>query len=200
MTESDLRDLLALGHEVPGVEFKGPGPRAASSLFAKVARAALAMANRRGGGAIVIGVEDERGKIRPVGLNHKDLATWAYDVVGGALATYADPFVEFHLEAIICDGRNLVVITVEEFANIPVLCKKDYPGVLRAGACYVRRRGRIESSEIPTQAEMRELLDLAIEKGVRRFIQQAHRGGLSIDRAAAISDQERFDRERDDFE
>lgn len=200
MTENDLKDLIALGHEAAGVEFKGPGPRTAKNLFVKVVRAALAMANRRSGGTIVAGVEDSDGRIRPVGLDESDLATWTYDAVGGALSAYADPFIEFHLETVSCDGKTLVVLTVEEFESVPVLCKKDYPDILRAGGCYVRRRGRIESSEIPTQAEMRELLDLAIEKGVRRFIQQAHRGGLSVESAATKSDQERFDRERDDFE
>ena len=200
MTESDLRDLLALGHEAPGIEFKGPAPRTAKDVFAKVARAALAMANRRNGGVIIIGVEDKSGKIRSIGLNHKDLKSWTYEDVTGTLSSYANPFVDIHLEKVICDGKSLLVITVKEFEDIPVLCKKDYEDILRAGACYVRRRGKIESSEIPNQAEMRELLDLAIEKGVRKFVQQAHRAGLSLEGAAALSDKERFEQERDDFE
>ncbi len=50
-------------------------------------------------------------------------------------------------------------IVVEEFEEVPVLCKKSYPGILRDGACYVRRRGRIESTEVPNSAEMRGLAD-----------------------------------------
>lgn len=50
-------ELLALGHEQQGVEFKGPGPRTDKYLQGKVLRAILGMANRRDGGHIIIGVE-----------------------------------------------------------------------------------------------------------------------------------------------
>ena len=65
-----------------------------------------------------------------------------------------------------------------EFDDIPVLCKRAYGNVLRDGACYVRPRRKPETSEIPTQADMRDLLDLATEKEVRKYLERAQRLGL----------------------
>lgn len=48
---------------------------------------------------------------------------------------------------------------------------------------------------MPTQTEMRELLDLAIEKGVKQFLERAERVGLYISQTpdSVATDQERFD-------
>src|SRR5262249_46564787 len=61
---------------------------------------------------------------------------------------------------------------------LPVICKKDGLEKLRRGAIYTRSRRLPETVEVPSQAEMRELLDLAIEKGSRTFTRQAERMGF----------------------
>jgi hypothetical protein len=50
--------------------------------------------------------------------------------------------------------------------------------ILRQGACYVRSRHKLGTSEIPSEEEMRELLELAIDKGVMRFLARAEKAGL----------------------
>jgi predicted HTH transcriptional regulator len=193
MKPEQLAELIAFGHETRGVEFKRPGPRSDKQLFAKVARAVLGMANLRDGGLVVVGVEDKGDSLDPVGISAQDLPTWTHDDVCGALAPYADPCVVLHVAPVCLDNRHFVVIRVDEFQDLPVLCGKEYQGVLREGACYVRRRGKIETSEIPTQTEMRELLDLAVEKGVRRFVQQAHRAGVPVSGATQETDAQKFE-------
>jgi len=72
--------------------------------------------------------------------------------------------------------------------------------VLREGACYVRRRGRIETSELPTHVEMRDLLELATEKGIRRFLKQVHKAGLDIAGMRQVPDDAAlFDKQRGEF-
>lgn len=61
ISEQTLAEWIALGREQRGVEFKGPGPRSSKHLCGKVLRAMMAMANRRDGGFVVIGV-DENGQ------------------------------------------------------------------------------------------------------------------------------------------
>jgi len=197
MTEEQFTQILALGHETPGVEFKGPGSRESKELLAKVVRAVLGMANRRDGGRVILGVEESGSTLIPRGLTSDDLETWEQEAVAGALAAYADPYVEVHTEFFDYIGKKLVIITVEEFREIPVLCKRDFPSTLRTGACYVRRRGRIETSEIPTQAEMRELLELATEKRLRSFLRQAQGAGLAV--RTEPSDADLFDAELGGF-
>lgn len=200
VTERELAEIIQQGHETPSVEFKGPGPRTDRQLFARIARAALAMANRRGGGLIIIGVRDERQQVSPDGLSAGDLATWSYDDVAGMLSAYADPYVGIAIESVSYQGKDFVVISVEEFEETPVLCKKDYQGVLRGGACYVRRKGRTESSEIPNHGEMRDLLELATEKGVRRFLRTANRAGLPLGNLSSHSDTSHYETELESFE
>lgn len=178
MTDQEFAEVLALGYERRGTEFKGPGPRSAPLFFAKVVRAVLGMANQQDGGWVVIGVEDMAGVLKPVGLTESDVATWRYDDVAAGIAAYADPFVTIDLEIREHESKRFVLLKVREFEEIPVLCRKEYPDVLRPGGCYVRTRRKPETSEIPSQTEMRELLDLAVRKGLRKFMGQALATGL----------------------
>jgi predicted HTH transcriptional regulator len=201
MTDEEFAQILALGHETRGTEFKGPGPLSNRRLAAQVVRAVLGMTNRRDGGRVIIGVEDNGGVINPVGLSASDLATWNYDDVATRIAAYADPAVEFDLEIKEYNRNQYVIIHVEEFADVPILCKRSYDDVLREGACYVRSRRKPETSEIPTIADMRDLLDLAIDKGVAHYLDRARRIGLIIPPTVAPSatDQELFDQQRGDL-
>ena len=207
MTDQEFADLLSLGYERRGLEFKPPGPRSDAYLLAAVARAALGMANLRDGGVIVVGVEEPPGApISFTGLSSDDLGTWLHDDTISAINAYADPPIAIDTEVRGFHGKAFVVVRVDAFADMPVLCRKDYakaaqPGrpatlLLRQGACYVRSRRKPETSEIPTQAEMRELLDLATERRLRAFFTQTVAAGLSVERLALTSDRAQFESER----
>ena len=201
MTDEEFARMVALGHELRGVEVKSPGTVSNRRLVAQVIKAILGMCNRLGGGMVIIGVEDNQGVLNPVGLAEPDLAEWNYDAVADQVARYADPSASFTLDIKQHEGSAYVVLEVEEFVDIPVLCKRSYGDVLRDGACYVRTRRKPETSEIPTQAEMRDLLDLAIEKGVTQFLERARRVGLFPTPSAGYpaTDQERFDEQLGDL-
>ena len=107
--DQEIAEILARGHEIGGIECKGPGPASDSHLFAKVARAALGMVNRRDGGRIVSGVADSSGVLEPKGLNTCQIDTWRYDDVASKLAEYADPSIVFELECKRHDEKNYVM-------------------------------------------------------------------------------------------
>lgn len=216
MTEQDFAALLARGYEVHGVEFKGPGKRSDKGVMAKVfmarvIRAVLGMANRGDGGLVIIGVEDDDGSLVPTGLDEDQLDTWQrYDELSKAINEYARPSVSFDREFQDYQGAKFVIITVHEFNDIPTLCGKDYHDprekkvapILRQGACYVRSRHSPGTSEIPSEEEMRELLVLAIEKGVRQFVEVATRAGFKLPNQATAGDKDegRFVQQREDSE
>ena len=201
MTEQEFVELLALGYERRGVEFKGPGALGVQPLTAKVIRAMLGMANRQDGGLVVIGVEDSDGKLNSVGVGQDELSTWKFDELAAKLAAYADPYVSFELEQHEHERRSYVLLAVQEFEEVPVLCRKQFDPVLRSGACYVRTRRIPETSEIPSQTEMRELLALATTKTLRKFLAQATAAGLLTPVAAAEqpSDADQYETELQDF-
>jgi predicted HTH transcriptional regulator len=209
MTEQEFDSLLARGYEINGVEFKGRGSPSHPVFLAEVIRATLGMANRRDGGLVIIGVDSNT--LDPVGFDEDEVESWLrYDELAEKVNEYASPSVHFDLEAETFRGRSFVIIRVHEFEDIPILCKRDFhrPGkgkggpILRRGACYVRARHKPETSEIPSEEEMRELLELAIDKGVRRFVTRAQKAGLfpTIPGAAPPSDEALFEKQIEEME
>jgi predicted HTH transcriptional regulator len=178
MTNEEFAQVIQFQHETRGVEFKGPALRSDTRLFAQIAKAVLGMSNRRGGGFVIIGVATSGQGLNPLGLTETEVASWTYDETAAALARYADPSVAFDLEVKEYNGRRYAVLQVVEFAEIPILCKRAYNTILRSGACYVRTNRMPETSEIPSQTEMRELLNLATEKSVRAYLESLRRVGL----------------------
>lgn len=199
LSDQELADLLTSGAERTDVEFKGPGKSTDKAFFAKIILAVLAMTNRRDGGVVLIGVQEQRGTPALVrGLDDESLETWTSDDVRDRLAVFADPSVDVQVEHRSVDGKVIVLIIVREFADVPVICRKDGDG-LREGAIYVRSRRKPESVELPRQAEMRDLLELATQKRLRAFLETATAAGLigagASPLAAAPSDDEQYARQ-----
>lgn len=204
MNEEQFAEVLARGHEQSGVEFKGPACRTDKLAFANLVRAVLGMSNRRDGGYVVIGVEETGGKPIPTGLSTEDLATWLYDKVADGIAAYAEPSVVFDLQTLGYQDKNFVILKVEEFSEVPAVCRKTYQTkigkvILREGACYVRPRRKPETVEVSTYADMRDLIDLAVDKNTRRFVQRAYAAGLRFEAQPAPTDEALFAKQRDTF-
>ena len=207
LTEPELREALGLGHEQNGVEFKGPCEMRDRILFPRIVRAMCGMANRREGGRVIVGVSDDPPRLEAVGLTETQLATWSHDHLADAVAPYVDPRIEFSLQVHAVDGRKLVLLHVSEFADQPVLCRRreeirDGRGAvevaLREGALYIRPHGKHETREPQTGAEMRQILDLAIERGVVRFESLAKIAGLKEPQETR-SDREQFKAQAEDL-
>jgi predicted HTH transcriptional regulator len=192
LNESEFAALLSLEHESQGVEFKPPGPRTNARLFAVLVRAVLGMANRRDGGLVVIGVEETAQGLDRKGLTDSDLVTWKFDDVATGISEFADPSIEFELTVRPLNDKKFVLLEVSEFEDIPVICKRDFDQILRRGALYVRSRRKPETTESLSQAEMRDLLDIATEKRLRRFLATANRVGLPVPSQTAVTDEAAF--------
>ncbi len=181
MTPEELERILRTPREERGLEFKGPGRRDQRPFFAIVVQAVLAMANRRDGGQVILGVNDDDGRFEPVGLSAEELATWGSDHVLDGLAEYADPSVDVQCYHVEVAGKTFVVLEVNEFEDQPVACKKDFPGTLQRGAFYGRPRRKPESTPVTTQADMRDLIELATEKRLRRILAVTAGAGASLE-------------------
>jgi hypothetical protein len=200
MNEDEFSQYISAGREQRSIEFKCAGPRTNKQLLVQVVRAALGMANNRDGGIIIVGIDEkDEGQPQLTGLSQEDLKTWGFDSLSDSFAEYADPTISFDTEIADYRSSKFLVIHVHEFTDTPIICKKSYPDVLRAGACYVRPRRKPETIEPPSHADMQDLLNLAIEKGVRRFISQATNAGLSLSNITLPSDQDRFTHQIENF-
>lgn len=192
-TDPELIGLVVHGREERNLEYKGPVHW--GTYKPRLTKCILALANIRDGGAIVIGVqEDPPGAFSPVGLSAAERDGFTQDGVASFVNEYADPYVELTVRHVAHDGMDFVVIQTTEFDHLPVICRRDHSDVMRRGAMYTRPRRMNECAEVPGQAEMREIIDMASEKGMRYLSGQASRAGYA---PLAPEDLERLDEELD---
>jgi hypothetical protein len=189
ISQQDVEDSLRLGYESRSFEVKGPGTITEKQYVARVVRAAMAMGNLRDGGQVCLGIDDDQMTAMTPGLSPDQVTEWTdYDNVNDQFAKYSDPPVRFHLHHFkLSSGADVVVIDVEEFDIDLHICKKDYPGVLQAGQTYVRPRGKPQSSQVPSLVDMRDLHNLAIDKGVREYFRRSEYAGAPFTFTAPLT-------------
>lgn len=184
LSTDDIRAFIAQGREQAGVEFKGPGVRTDAPFVGRVVRGMLAMANRRDGGFLVVGVREDGNALIIDGLDAAECGTWKHDHLADTVANYADPRIDFDSYFVEIDAKQVLVIAVREFEDVPVICKRSLADgnklILRDGAVYVRSNRKPESREVANFDEMRELLDIATDRGVRRFVTRAQSAGIDV--------------------
>jgi len=201
MSSDELSDLLdqsiEAGRESPRLEYKDSWPWDEQKFKEMLTRSILAMANMKDGGHIVIGVDEGQDAPNPAGMQPQHLTTYNEEAIKDFVGNYADPYVDFSVDVVTSRDRQFVLITVREFAELPVICKKDgktEQGGLKLGSLYIRTRDRRPSSvAVQNQAQMRELLELAIDKGIRKLQQR----GLVYGQRSP-TDVELYDRETED--
>ncbi len=60
---------------------------------------------------------------------------------------------------------------------------------------YTRSYRMPETCEVPSQTELREIIEMATDKGVRRFLERSRRAGLLTEGSIGPTDTEKFDEE-----
>lgn len=169
-----------------------------SATKTKLTKTILAMSNIRDGGTIIMGVREvANGTFEMAGVSPEHDGQLVYDDIADWVASHADPYVRFSMERLDCDRMRFVVFKVDEFEDMPVLCKKAFNGELKNGALYVRSRRKPETVEVDNSTDMRDILELAVDKRLREF---SRRLSLVVPTAAQPNqtDDENYDREAGD--
>ena len=192
MDQQELKELILHGREERNLEYKGHENWRDSNTKAKITKSVLGMSNIRDGGSIIIGVEQDGESFNPVGLTSEERDSFTQDGVSAYINEFADPYAEITVSQVGYEGAELIVIQVKEFAEIPVICKRDGANNLQKGNMYTRSRRIAETCRVPSQVEMREILDIAVEKGMRGLHGRIARSGLVI-MNPQDRDQELFD-------
>lgn len=186
MNVEELEQLLTLGHETRSFEVKGPGDFTNKEYVGKVARAVMAMGNSSGGGLVCLGIDEDTQAAMQPGLNEEQYRAWAkYDDVVDRLSGHSDPALDFTVHPVVLSsGARVVVLNVPEFADVPYICKRPAGNgrteVLKRGALYVRPGGKPRSVPVPSSNDMRDLIDRAVNSGVRRFLHTAEASGFDL--------------------
>ena len=177
-SHEELRNLITRGSEARNRELKRSMDWNSAETKRKLTKSILAMSNLRDGGFIIIGVsEHNRGEFSADGMTDEDKRSFSADDMDDYVHNFADPYVEFDLREISLDDKAFLVIRVSEFDESPVICGRDAEG-LRKGAIYTRSRRKPETVEVPDHIEMREIVDLAVEKRLRKEVELIRSLGL----------------------
>jgi hypothetical protein len=191
LTNDQIAAYVEVGYEQRAIEFKSSGSRADKSFRALITRAALALANQRDGGHVIIGYSENGLDAEGTGLTDVQVAEWmSFDDVSDQINAYADPPLRLQVaKGELSNGKPVVVLEVSEFDEVPILCKKDFQPLLSQGQLYTRSMAKPESSSFNTQNELREVLALATEKQLRRFIDTSRRVGIDPGATESATDQ-----------
>ena len=191
MDARELELIIEAGFESRSVEFKQAGSWDDSQLRAKITRGVISLANTRDGGVLVVGMKEVSGKpgFHAVdSLSDTQKATFDPDVVVPAINAYVAPYISLTvLHHTTKSGADIVAFSVGEFRDYPVVCTKEIAGadptkpMVRRGAILVRSLRTIETTEILSYDDLRELIELSVDKGLgtyfrRQRIQAAAQG------------------------
>ncbi len=175
--QDDAQVALDRRIELPEVDFKESGTW--DDLRWKVVRAALAMANLRDGGLLLIGVSERDGKVEVTGIREEHIQTFDPDIMRDQVNAHASPFVELQIATVSYGEKRLLAIRVLEFRDTPVVCKKDGADKLMAGTIYVRPAGsKPEATRIRDATQLHDLLERAAVKRARALIERASEAGM----------------------
>lgn len=143
-SQDDVEQLLEVGNESPSSEVKGPGSLTDKAFVANVARAVMAMGNRRDGGVVCVGIDEATMKQKSPGLDGAQAAEWDdYDNVAAALAraTPTQPSrSDWSRSPSPVAQRSPCSTSPSSMSAARV--QEDVPGVLQDGMTYVRPRGK----------------------------------------------------------
>ena len=190
-------DLIEHGREERNLEYKETLNWEDSSTKGKIAKSAMAMANIPDGGAIVIAVEENSEVFDPVGMKPEDYESFGQDDTQDWVNGYADPFVQLTVQREeAADGKKFVVIQIQQFKALPVVCTKSGVEGLRSGAVYTRSRRKYQTVEVSSQTEMRGILDRATDKQILEL----RRRGILLSSAESLPEtvaghSEKFDKQ-----
>jgi predicted HTH transcriptional regulator len=166
----------------------------------KIIWAILAMSNLQDGGYVIIGVEqDKENNYQPTGMTEEEALTYEYDEVLEAANSYADPYVTLTIQSFQYEGRYIIVIGISEFVEIPIICKKDYPDILEHGRLYVRPFRKPESSANLTSSELREIIELASKKYLRKHLETMSYAGMNLEQIVPEQNRSLYSKERGSF-
>lgn len=161
-----VNNILATLIETRAVEYKQSA--SFGDLEPHIVKTAMAMANLRDGGYIVIGVSGDAGGLTRTGISTAHLATYDADNALATINKFASPAITAMVTVVEHGANDYLVIAVSQFERTPVICSRDgeWPNKQRvfAGTIFVRPAGFIETRPPKTATELDEVIDLAAEK------------------------------------
>jgi predicted HTH transcriptional regulator len=156
------------------------------------------MGNLRDGGIVIVGLSERDRTWDCSGVLDEHANTFDPDVVIEQINAYVSPHVDLDVVLVLYQGKNYLAISVHEFEDTPLVCKKNGSEGLQEGHVYIRPTGRARTTKVTDARQMHDLLEVATEKRARKLLETARRIGLAIGEAGP-SENDKFDAELRDL-
>lgn len=162
MITDDLEILLETGTETQQLDYKESCLWDVKTFVKDI----LAMSNVQDGGKLIIGVKEvKKETFERQGVTAEHKSTYKRDEMKDQMAAYADPHVDFSVFfPKDKQGLEYVVIKIEPFQEIPVICKRNGHEVKEGGVYYRNRNRRVESALVSNSYDMRDIIERAVIK------------------------------------
>ncbi|APZ93318.1 helix-turn-helix domain-containing protein [Fuerstiella marisgermanici] len=175
--ENEIDRFVTATGESSNIDAKGPMSWDSAVESASLAKDIASFANSKDGGVLVIGKsETESGDFELTGLTDEQAESFETTKVARWVNNRFAPPMNIVCHQHRHEDRRFVVITIEEFEDIPVLCTKQYQDpanpkkhLLRERTLYVRN-ANAESAPLESVEELRLLIGLATSKRANEML------------------------------
>ncbi|MCK4643362.1 ATP-binding protein [bacterium] len=199
MSNAEFYHYIHHGSEERNLEYKCSMNWDSEEIKSKITKTCIAMSNLPDGGVIVLGVKEiEKDVFYPEGMLEQDYNSFNQDNVQHWVNNHADPYVLLTVKKIEVENLKYIVIQIKEFDLYPVICKKDSV-TINEGEIYCRPKRKNESVKIPSQNEMREILELGVKNAVRKNLYQCHNLIKEVNKELDTQDNSNFEKEIEDL-
>lgn len=181
-TKADINisKILKVPNESRGIEFKESfswSPNVdglqSNNKAQEVIRSILGMSNIKDGGKIFIGVRQGKNSTEPKfvseGMATSDLNTYDQDSIFEQVRNFGEPEPQFQVLNVEYEGKYFILFNVQSFLFAPIICNNyRHLNKLEMSALYIRTF-KPETKKVTEVVEMREIVELAIEKELDIF-------------------------------
>lgn len=173
----ELQQYVTHGQEEVYLEYKGDVSWQDKGKKLEIIQTIFALANGKGGGVIVVGVND-KGEV--VGLSDANYSSYSHDHLHQSLSSKGNQPVECKLQGFEYSGadsvKKIIVIQVSETKEFPLVyvgqtekINEQVDGFsknigLRNGALYIRNKQNVGNKEIETIQEWQEIIERTYKK------------------------------------
>tara|TARA_R110002111_G_scaffold100976_6_gene156487 strand:+ start:46689 stop:48023 length:1335 start_codon:yes stop_codon:yes gene_type:complete len=200
-TPDELNRLIKTSGESDNIDFKGPMTWDKSTQSAKLAKVIVSFANSRDGGAIVVGRSEVNGQFETTGLTDEEAISFETTKVSSWINSRFSPPVRLVCNPVEYECKRIVVITISQFEDIPIICTKPLldpkdsrKELLKLGTIYIRNQNA-ESAPLKTVEELRTLIGLSTSRQGDQILSMFDSLLKGKSLLPSITDEEQFEKE-----
>lgn len=171
-----------------------------------IIKSILGMSNVRDGGKIILGITQNPDRtFTSTGMDKEHLKTFDQDHIYQVVRAYGNPEPRFEIRNIEYKGNFYIVFNIQDFLYSPVICIKSGSNngtePLVKSSIYIRTF-KPETKKVDDETEMREIINLAIDKELEVWtprMEKLYAAPQRVTHSKRVDSKKRFEKELEDI-